>query len=193
MTVRVSCGGLCRIQHPETGNYLLGLNANQLLKGQRVLTPLGGALRYLTPPPIPFQAERVDTKELRLTTEPEHLPAFQAWFEAREGRETTPFRELREELVDEYGVLPSLSRKDVRLHYATLSVTQRFSDRVGATGRLTHSFQEIFEVRVINDHHWSRLARCNEDQGLYWVSAQRIRAGRTAEGLIVQADALQIE
>jgi hypothetical protein len=118
------------------------------------------------------------------------VAAFAAWFATRAGRETSPWRELREELVDEYGVLPVLGRDDLTVTYDHTIRSQRFSDRIGATGVLTHSFQEIFTVRAANPDVARLLTSAPPASGVYWVSAAQIRAGRYDDTTTIQARTL---
>ncbi|MEM6283733.1 MAG: hypothetical protein AAF787_16195 [Chloroflexota bacterium] len=191
-TVRVSCGALCRIKDPATGKYLLGINPNRSSKGIQVLMPIGGAIRYTMEPPIPFTPETPGSKDLRLMIKETMLPAFQNWFEARIERELNPFRELREELVDEYNVLPALYPQDVTMRYVSLDIARRFTDRTGVTGMLTHSFQEIFDVTFTSKDLWHRLKNIPVGSSLCWTTAEQIRAHHYTDNVTIQADVLQL-
>jgi hypothetical protein len=190
-TVRISCGALCRIPHPTENWLLLGINRSLLSKGQRVLKPIGGALAF-DPAALPFTPtlENPQKTELRLSLPQTQVEVFAAWFSTRTGRETDPFRELREELVDEYGVLPQLNRSDVQMSYRNTVRTQRFSDRAGATGLLTHSFQEIFDVRFTHPALEQLLVRATPTTGLFWVTAAQIRDGTLSDDIHIQAKTL---
>ena len=191
--IRISCGALCRIPHPTENWLLLGINRSLLSKGQRVLKPIGGALTFdpaALPSALTPTLENPQKTELRLSLPQTQVEAFAAWFASRTGRETDPFRELREELVDEYGVLPQLNRSDVQMSYQRTVRTQRFSDRAGATGLLTHSFQEIFDVRFIHPSLEQFLVDATPSSGLYWVTAAQIRAGTLSDDIHIQAKTL---
>jgi hypothetical protein len=187
---RVSCASLCRIQN-EQGRYLLALNQQRLLAGRRVLMPLGGALAYDDPTlPARFDAqlEKPGVPELRLYIPAALLDPFRMWFLSRSGRETDPFRELREELVDELGALPTLQPDEVRCTYLSTCATQRITDRPGVEGEVTHYWLEIFEVDFVSAGARDRLRA--EPPGLRWVTADEIRLGFTEDGVEVSAAVL---
>lgn len=77
---------------------LLGINKN---RGD-VLAPIGGALEFHEES-RPFLAGLgalfQQGCDLRLLLPRERLASFEEWFGRREGRETDPLRELREELA----------------------------------------------------------------------------------------------
>lgn len=187
--LRVSCASLCRIQD-EQGRYLLALNQNRLLAGRRVLMALGGALQYDDPGlPARFEAdlENAAFPELRMYMPPHSLAPFREWFVARQGRETSPYRELREELVDELGALDDLRPQEVHTAYIMTLAGSRITDRPGAEGEVTHYWLEIFEVEFAA----APCARLRaEPPGLRWVTVDEIRAGVTADGVAVAADVL---
>jgi hypothetical protein len=187
-TLRVSCGGLCRIVDPATGRYLLGMNRNRLQRGDQILMPLGGALTYTQPPPVDFTPEVPGTTDLRLFLPENQLEPFRAWFSTRTDRETSPFRELAEELVTEYRVLDALRPSDVTLTHRFTHEQRRFTNRSGVTGLLTHSLQEIYDATF--HRHGATLRDVSPDTGLYWVSADQIRARHYTESIRVQADVL---
>jgi hypothetical protein len=186
--VRVSCGGLCRIYDPERERYLLGLNQNQLKKQNRVLTPLGGVLHYFNDLPFTHRhEENTSSHDLRLFVPHADIDTFQAWFRSRQGREVDPFRELHEELVDEYQVLTHLDRTDVRAKHIRTVQSERFSNRTGATGVLTYSYQEIYDITFSAAESWERLRRVSPQTGLYWVTFEDIRRGNLTDQTVVNA------
>lgn len=187
-TLRVSCGGLCRILDPAAGRYLLGMNRNRLQRGDQILMPLGGALAYFQPPPVDFTLEVPDTHDLRLFMPDAQVETFRAWFHRRVDRETSPFRELAEELVEEYAVLDALAPSDVTLTHRFTHEHRRFTNRSGVTGVLTHSLQEIYDAAF--HRHWDTLRALTPDTGLYWVSADQIHSGHYSDTIRVQADVL---
>jgi len=190
--IRVSCAGLCRIRD-EAGRYLLALNHNRLARGVRVYTPLGGGLEYHTPDlPARFDAEPEDptTRELRLYLPTERFGGFRAWFLRRVERETDPFRELREELVEELGALPRLERADVAFARARVLDAERVTDRTGAQGQITRYLLEIFDVRFKSPAVRAALASPPADGALRWFTPAELDAGRAADGAAVEASAL---
>jgi len=108
--IRVSCASLCRIEHE--GWFLLLLNADRRRRGLYVLSPVGGALSITGYDRLASFAAIFETPQnddLRLTLPRAKLPDFREWFYSGQGRERSPFRELREELVDETKLLPTLA------------------------------------------------------------------------------------
>jgi hypothetical protein len=187
--LRVSCASLCRIQDKQ-GRYLLALNQNRLLAGRRVLMALGGALQYDDPDlPTRFEAvlENAALPELRLYMPPKALTPFREWFLARQERETDPYRELREELVDELGALDELAPHDVQIMYVNTLAGNRITDRPGAEGEVTYYWLEIFRVEF-SEATCARLLA--EPPGLRWVTEDEIHAGVTADGVAVAAEIL---
>jgi hypothetical protein len=191
--VRISCGALCRIPHPNANLLLLGINRNLSRKGQTVLKPIGGVLAFkpsALPSALTPTLEDSNRTELRLFLPEVQIKLFADWFAARTGRETSPFRELREELVEEYHVLPALKPPEVEMRYERTIKTQRLTDRAGATGLLTHSYQEIFTVRFTYPDQRRQLLKVTPDSGLYWVSEDHIRAGQLNAEIGIQAKIL---
>lgn len=145
--VRISCASLCRIQ--IEGQYLLLLNKNRRQKGIYQLSPVGGALEvddWSALSEFTFEPEDPASRDLRLSLNVEQLDQFRQWFYARQDRETSPFRELYEELVQESGVLYSLSRDDVAIKYIHTVEDSKQTLRKGLTGQFTYYFFEIYAV-----------------------------------------------
>lgn len=190
--VRVSCAGLCRIRDDD-GRYLLALNQNRLTRGVQVYTPLGGGLEYHAPDLLArFDAEPENPhgRELRLYLPLERFDAFRTWFLRRVERETDPFRELREELVDELGALDALGRADVAFEGVRVLDAERVTDRTGAEGLTTRYLLEIFDVRLESLTVRAALDRLPADGALRWITAAELDAGRTDDGGVVEASAL---
>lgn len=187
--VRVSCAGLCRIRD-EQGRYLLALNTNRLSKGVRVFMPLGGGLIYFADDLLKrFDAipEEPDSGELRLYIPPSRLSEFRLWFLSQRDRETDPFRELEEELIDETGALPKLERADVEFQRLYIHDSERITDRKGVEGAKTQYWLEIFDVSFNSPDVWKRLIELPPDSYLRWVTSEAIRVGVTPEGEAVEA------
>ena len=146
--VRVSCGSLCRFM--VEGSYLLLLNSNRRHKGIYELSPVGGAIQVLDVQTLaPFEArlETPENRDLRFAMRSEYLDAFGVWFRKRKERELDPFREIREELVDESSVLGTLRPEDLRMDFLKIVQDSKQTRRQGLTGIFTHYFFEIFEVK----------------------------------------------
>lgn len=175
--IRISAAALCCIHDPQTDQFLLGLNKNRMTKGMKILTGLGGAIEVdalSTLKQFGGMPQNDKSNDLRLLLPMEKLDEFRTWFYARTERELTPLRELREELVDEYDVLPRLLESDVSIEYAMTVEREQMTDRRGSTGMLTHYFLEIFRVRIVNQAHWQTLQYIDPATGLYWVTRDHI-------------------
>lgn len=174
--IRVSCATLCRIAHPSLGYFLL-VNRNRQQKGLYILSPIGGALEYEDESILArFNAhpEEPAAQELRLMMPVGQLPAFREWFYSGQGREASPFRELREELVYESKLLPELRAEDVRFTRLWTVERERMTDRRGHTGLLTHYFLEIYAVTFSREAVWGQLIAAPQAQGAMWLSEDQI-------------------
>ena len=181
-TIRVSCAGLCRIE--IDGKFLLEINKNR----EDVLTPIGGALEFEED--ARFFLSSINTQfekgmDLRLTIPANNVDAFRTWFERKEHRETSPLRELREELIDEHRVLPSwacnLAEPDFLCRIEHEEETSR-KDRIGV---LTRYFYEIFEVKLPTElEHACRAAAGSNSSRLRLVTKREVLSGSpTKDGL----------
>jgi hypothetical protein len=174
--IRVSCASLCRIEHLD--KFLLLLNANRRQKGLYRLGPIGGALQVLDAGRLTrFGAALEDaaSSDLRLMLPMTALPAFRDWFYTGEGRERSPFRELREELVSESRLLAALGPADVDARYLWTTEEESFTDRRGQTGLLTHYFLEIYDIKFKSSAALGALLSAPPDSGAVWLTAQQIR------------------
>ena len=193
--VRISCAALCRIQDAR-GRYLLGLNSDRLAQGRRIYTPLGGALRYEADDLLArFDAVPEDSRnrDLRLFIPPERLPDFRLWFLSRTERETSAFRELREELVDEFDVLTALSQEDVQIDYLHTYQTSGETGRSASLGAMTQYFHDIFAVAFISTEIRAPIERIPITSGLRWFSEEQLSSGVTEDGALVDGRALLTE
>ncbi|CAG7579766.1 MAG: putative pyrophosphohydrolase [uncultured marine phage] len=114
-TIRISCACLSSIKIDD--KYLLVQNAKSRSRGKIIYGPVGGALEYKEIietflEGLEFKPER-ETRDLRIHIPTKFTGTFDKWFNRREDRETTSYREMYEELVLEEKVLPELSKKDV--------------------------------------------------------------------------------
>ncbi|NLE52350.1 MAG: hypothetical protein GX613_13195 [Chloroflexi bacterium] len=173
--IRVSCASLCRIEHE--GWFLLLLNADRRQRGLYVLSPIGGALSITAYDRLaPFAAilETPQNDDLRLTLPRAKLPHFREWFYSGQGRERSPFRELREELVDEASLLPALEPEDVTWEHLWTAEEEAFTKRGGQMGVFTHYFLEVFGVGFTNDAVMSALLAAPSESGARWVTREQI-------------------
>lgn len=176
--LRVSCAALCRISHAD--RYLLVLNHERRRRGEYVLTPLGGALTFTAPEPLLALGARLEDPasfDLRLYLPDSALPRFRAWFASGRGRERSPFRELREELVTETRALPALSPHDVAVTALRTVERRESTTRFGAGGPLTHYFLELYEVRFLTDALYRALHLPTPESGLVWLTQAQIASG----------------
>ena len=143
--IRISCAALCRIEIDS--KFLLEINKN---RGD-ILTPIGGALEFheeSRPFLQTLGGEFQKGMDLRLMLPSDHLHRFREWFIRKEGRETDPLRELREELIEEHGVLPTWPAEEPACSFLKLVELEETSTRGDQQGVLTHYFYEIFAVRL---------------------------------------------
>lgn len=190
--LRISCAGLCRIRDAR-GFYLLGLNRDRASQGKAIYMPLGGALHYHAPDLLTrFEATPEDaaTNDLRLFINPAHLDAFRAWYLRREERETSAYRELVEELVDEFAVLPALPPDDVQIAYTNTYEARAITDRHNAIGQLTHYLHDIFDVEFRSPIARAALENAAQTTGLRWFSTHELQTSLTADGASLDGRAL---
>jgi len=189
---RVSCAALCRINDAD-GRYLLGLNKNRLAQGREIYMPLGGALEYHAPDLLArFDAtpEAPDSQDLRLFMAQTRIPAFRDWFLTRQERETSPLRELVEELVDEFAVLPALLPGDIAARYLRTYEGEATSGRSVSYGAWTHYLHEVFDISFVNPAVLDALLTVPPASGLRWVSEADIVRGASDDGTAVDGRAL---
>jgi hypothetical protein len=190
--IRVSCAALCRIQD-DAGRYLLGLNKNRLSQGREIYMPLGGALEFTAPDLLArFEAtsEAPGSRDLRLFMPAARVPDFRAWFLARQERETSPLRELVEELVGEFAVLDALTADDVDIRLARTYEGEAASGRRGVAGTWTHYLHEVFQIDITNPPVLATLLAVPPASGLRWLSPHEIANHRTDDGIAIYGGAL---
>lgn len=190
--LRVSCAALCRIQD-DSGRLLLGLNRNRLTQGREIFMPLGGALEFTAPDLLArFDAvpEVPGSRDLRLFLPPRHLQAFRAWFLTRQQRELSPLRELAEELVNEFAVLPALVPADVTIRFRHTFEGEASSGRSGVQGAWTHYLHEVFDVAFVSAAWCERLRAVSPSTGLRWMTPDEIMSGVTADGIPLDGSVL---
>lgn len=173
--IRVSCASLCRIEHE--GWFLLLLNADRRRSGLYILSPIGGALTITAYNRLASFAailETPDNGDLRLSLPRAKLPLFREWFYSGQGRERSPFRELREELVEEAGLLPALAPDDVAWQHLWTAEEEGVTARGGQSGVFTHYFLEVFGVSFTNDNVLGTLLAAPPESGARWVTRNQI-------------------
>lgn len=148
--IRVSCASFSRIMIDD--KYLLILNKASLKKGNKVYTPIGGALEYTMAGKKLLDKlnptwER-NNKDLRLFFSEDKISEFTKWFKSRQDREIDPFRELQEELVDEEHILESLNRSDIDLMKFNHIYIELVPSKEAHKGFLTQYYFEIFDVKL---------------------------------------------
>lgn len=186
--IRVSCASLCRIKVGQ--RFLLLLNRNRRSKGIYQLSPIGGALEVTD---LDFLAlfgatpENPDEPDLRFTMPHRMLGTFRQWFYSGQGRETSPFRELYEELVAETGLLTGLTPNDITCTRLDTVERAENTNRRGKTGVFTHYFLEIYDITFSSHRALGRLLSAPPDSGACWLTAGQIVAGTPVE-LVVDGE-----
>lgn len=180
--IRISCAALCRIEHLD--KLLLLLNLNRREKGIYRLGPIGGALRLFDRTRLAaFGAVSEDPlqEDLRLTMPPAALTVFRDWFYTGNGRERSPFRELREELVNESKLLSALVPEDIDCRYLWTVEEEGLTDRHGQTGLLTHYFLEVYEIMFKTSATLGPLLAAPPDSGAVWLTVEQIESQHTIQ------------
>lgn len=144
--IRVSCAGFAKIN--INGKYLLLRNKRNFKNGETVYTPIGGGIKFL-PNAVDFLnsiggvLEKED--DLRIHIDTENYNIFKDWFLSKKDRETTIFREMREELVDEEKLLNDLKLCDFKEKKVNvIETTQEWI--IDGESKTSYYFFEIFEV-----------------------------------------------
>jgi hypothetical protein len=190
--VRVSGASLCSIC--KAGRYLLGINKNRKNTGLRVLAPIGGAIDLYAIDPLLQKwgatLENPSKKELRLYMPQSQLKSFEDWFKLRckDERETSPERELTEELITEYKVITSLNRIYYRFKGFVIPPLQ-LSTRKTANIAMTAYFWEIYFI-TLSDSSLEKINVQNELNRklrpdlpyLQWVSTDEIMNEKAVTG-----------
>jgi len=192
--VRISASILARIVIDD--RYLLVLNKRRRVAGRRVYTPVGGAI-MLDEAARPFLlgigAAFETGANLRFMLPIDNVPAFEAWFHRREGRETSPYRELREELVEEEGVLDVLPEGSIRVTFLGFAKQRAITDRPGCEGLLTYRFYEVHDVGFLPEPTGCiRRAASDPVKRVALVTGDEIRGGRATDGTDIGSNCLPL-
>ncbi len=151
---RILVGAWNRITLDE--RLLVEISSSRHEAGKIECAPLGGALEFLDPArpfleSIGAEFEKPGTNELRLYLPVDNLPVFEEWYRSGQDRETSPFRELHEELVEESD-LPDFSRGEVTItHRRTIRESYQ-SSRLGVRTKKTERFGDFFDVRFTPEY-----------------------------------------
>jgi len=132
----------------DTG-YLQVMSLKKFNAGTREFSPLGGALEFHPETEdflLSIGAKFEDGNDLRMTLPVGNVDTYQEWFEAREGRESSPVREIYEELVTETKLLTDISEDDYNLTFAGNLVSTGESTRPGAEILTTRYFHEVYHL-----------------------------------------------
>jgi hypothetical protein len=185
--VRISAANLARIELDD--RVLVGLNKKRLKAGKRVYTPFGGALEFYEsarPFLVSLGAEFEKGNDLRFVISDKQIPEFENWFYQQIERESSLYRELREELVDEERVLPNLPKNAVNLEYLTTTTERAVTDRPGQEGKVTQRFFEIYRATFKPEYEQMlRTALAQPDTHLGLVTKREILAGVSDSGIEV--------
>ncbi len=193
LDIRISAASLNKICFDD--RYLLILNKNRLEKGDTVYTPVGGAIKvdnegkkYLAQLGANFE----DDNDLRLSIPKYNLPKFEEWFRKRENRETSPFRELEEELVKESGLLNSLSKKDVEFYYLGNYQMKETTDRTGHEGEETLRYLEVYYTLLSDEKKKEILNKVEKNDLVSLVTKEEIMNGMMKDGILIGSNALPL-
>jgi hypothetical protein len=194
--VRVSAAGLSRIKIND--KYLILRNIGQFEIGVTRYSPFGGALsfdessrEFLEENGAVFEREDND---IRLDIPAQNYSIIKEWLDTRQGRETSPFRELQEELVDEKPhILESLVESDVCISYRGVTFDERKSRKPEANDKLTKYYFEIYDVKFSEDVERRILEDIEKpDSWLRLVTEEEIRAGETSDHKTIADNCLSL-
>ena len=191
--IRISAATIVRIE--LNGKLLLGLNKKRRLAGRNVYTPFGGGLEFhesARPFLESLEAVFVSGNDLRLMISEDKLPVFEKWFNQRQHRELSPYRELLEELVDEEKVLPELPENEITLEYLLSKAERAITDRPGQEGSLTQRYYEVYKAKFSSAYEQMiRLALVKSDTHLALVTEQEILA-ESASGVKIGSNCIPL-
>ena len=180
--LRVSAAILNRISF-HAGGLLLSVNN----KGTHALTPIGGGIEFHEPARNFLTRLGVTLREgndLRFTFDSARINEFERWFSTRTDRDISPFRELRQELVEEEHILTDLRPDQVQSALLwTAKPPLAASTRPGSEGELTQRYIEVFDTYLsmeIKELLEAHLAA--PEPKLAIVSPEEIMAGISLAG-----------
>ena len=191
--MRISCASLVRIV-TTNGRLALLVNKNGRKQGLTVLAPLGGAtevdatlgrqiMSQLNLTDADFDKPPTDMMDLRFTVDDalvdEVRRSFLSW-------DSGPEREIREELVDETGILTQaeLNAGCRGLTFVGVSEEQAVSTRTGkAAGQTTLRLISVYDLSCGAEMTEKLEAAHHADPQVYFVTLAEIEAGRTESGV----------
>lgn len=178
--VRVSASGLARIGLDD--KLLVELKT----KNERY-SPFGGALRFeesAKPFLLSLGAEFERGNDLRLTLPEGNVKIFDWWVRLRKNRETSVYRELVEELVNEQQVLEKLPESDVRIEYLFTKSEEGNTDKPSEQGLVTKRYFEVYQTIFTPEYKQIiREVLGKEGSGLGLVSYDEVRNKRASCGV----------
>jgi hypothetical protein len=189
--LRISAACLARIELDD--KLLVGLNKRRLEAGRRVYTPFGGALEFYDSARLfldSLDADYEKGNDLRFRISADRWGEFEEWFDRREDRETSPYRELREEFVDEEGVFPEMPGEAYSLDgLVTVKPKREATDRPGQEGVMTQRIFEVHNVLFVPDYETMiKSALAKDNTRLALVTQEEIRSGQTLGGIEVASN-----
>jgi hypothetical protein len=188
--IRISAANLVRITLED--KLLIGLNKKRYEVGKKIYTPFGGALQFHESARMFLEglgAAFEKNNDLRIRIAHEKLPEFTKWFYQQKQRETSPYRELREELVEEENALPDLPEKAISLEYLSTVTEKAVTDRPGQAGKFTQRFFEIYRATFTPDyeqHLRTSLTQPGTHLGL--VTEREINEGISDNGIEIASN-----
>jgi hypothetical protein len=159
--------------------YLLLLNQNRREKQVYEFSPIAGGIQvneWDVLDRFDVRPEKPESHDLRFYIKVLQLDDFRQWFYRREGRETGPFRELHEELVEETGILDILCHDDVAFRYVHTLEDTRQTTRKGMTGQFTYMFLELYDVSFRAPEIALRIKVAPPNTGIILLSESEARA-----------------
>ncbi|HLF53756.1 MAG TPA: hypothetical protein VI544_01115, partial [Candidatus Nanoarchaeia archaeon] len=133
--------------------------------------------------------------DIRFTMPRQNLSIFEDWFRTRTGRETTSYRELYEELVEEQSVLDDFPESAISQEVLFKSCIEEthHPDRPGAKGLPTRRYLEVFEVQFA-DNYSKRIEDASHLQlpAVYLARPEEIENQLSAKGTPISDHSLHL-
>jgi len=190
--LRVSCASFADII--IDGKKVLTVNKNQFLnKGERNLTPVGGAIE-ISPVGITELTGLLELvpgvfekgSDLRFTMHGKYADYLREWFLRRINRELNPIREVQEELDEELGLLTQDDLQGIYFEAPKYQTELASSNRSGQEGKLTLRLIEVFTTQFHPTAEAKILLAANQaDSMVRLVTAREILRGMSEEGLTI--------